>query len=149
MKRFIILSFFTLMGTVSYAQIPADTTSKPVTSGQTENYVRPVVAPEEDLFLKGEIDASRHYKKHKAASGGTFALSFISPLLGLIPAIACSATSPKVENLGYPDQQLFLKREYAAGYTHKAKKMKKGKVWRNWALGLGANLIFVLITSAK
>lgn len=102
----------------------------------------------QDLNIKGEIDASKHYRKYKGAATGTLITSLVSPLLGLIPAIACSSTTPKLENLGYPDQQLFQKSDYYKGYTKKAKRIKSGKVWKNWGIGLGVNIALVLIATA-
>jgi hypothetical protein len=103
----------------------------------------------EDLFVKGQIDASRNYKKYKGAGAGTLITSLVSPLLGLIPAIACSATAPKLTNLNYPDEKLFMQKNYYDGYTKKAKKIKSGKVWKNWGIGLGVNILAVLIISTS
>jgi hypothetical protein len=102
----------------------------------------------EDLFRKGQTDALINYRKYKGAGGGTLAVSLISPLAGLIPAIACSATSPKEINLGYPSVRLMNMPEYREGYTKKAKRIKVGKVWKNWGIAFGANLAAALILVA-
>lgn len=115
--------------------------------GNKSSHFAESISPQ-DLNTKGEIDASKKYKKYKGAAVGTLVVSLLSPLLGLIPAIACSATTPKVENLGYPDQKLFEKTAYHSGYTKKAKKIKSGKVWKNWGIGLGVNLAIVIIAAA-
>lgn len=104
--------------------------------------------PAENLEIKGQIDAERNYKGYKGAAVGTLIASLISPIVGLIPAIATSVSTPKMVNLGYPSEELFKKPDYNRSYTKKAKKIKSGKVWRNWGIGFGANLVLVLLLSA-
>lgn len=105
--------------------------------------------PKENLFIKGQVDAARYYHGYKAASGTTLAVSLLSPLVGLVPAIGCSLTPPKEKNLGYPDSDLFLNNDYKHGYIQSAKKIKSGKIWRNWGTALGVNLILVLLFLPK
>lgn len=102
-----------------------------------------------DLFGISQIDASRHYRKYSGASTGTLVVSLISPIIGLIPAIATSTTMPKDENLGYPDPSLMKKTEYYNGYTKKAKKVKSNKVWTNWGIAFGINLIAVIVLTSN
>ncbi|KAA6439357.1 hypothetical protein FEM33_13935 [Dyadobacter flavalbus] len=106
------------------------------------------LVPNEDLSVKGQIDAERNYVKYKGAATGTLIASLVSPLIGLIPAIATSSTTPKIENLGYPDESLFRQANYHAAYTRKAKKIKQGKVWKNWGIGFGVNLALILLLTA-
>jgi hypothetical protein len=105
-------------------------------------------ASTENLSVKGQIDAEKNYKKYKGAATGTLIASLVSPLIGLIPAIATSATTPKLQNLGYPDETLFRQGEYHAAYTKKAKKIKQKKVWTNWGIGFGVNLVIVVIAAS-
>ena len=105
-------------------------------------------ANNEDLFVKGQMDAGNHYKGYKGAGTGTLIASLISPVVGLVPAIATSSTQPKDENLGYPNSELIKKADYYNGYTKKAKKVKQGKVWTNWAIGFGVNLVAILILTS-
>ncbi|GAB2773268.1 hypothetical protein GCM10027275_15280 [Rhabdobacter roseus] len=102
----------------------------------------------ENLYVKGQIEAERNYTKYKGAGTGTLLTSLVSPLVGLIPAIACSATPPKLSNLGYPDEELFKQQEYYLGYTEKAKRIKKRKVWTNWGIGLGVNIVAVVLLNS-
>ncbi|HEV7379897.1 MAG TPA: hypothetical protein VGN64_08905 [Dyadobacter sp.] len=104
--------------------------------------------PNENLSVKGQIDAEKNYKKYKGAATGTLIASLVSPLIGLIPAIASSATTPKLQNLGYPDETLFRQGDYHAAYTKKAKKIKQKKVWTNWGIGFGINLVIVVIAAS-
>jgi hypothetical protein len=105
--------------------------------------ITPYVSTEKQYF-KGQNDAERYYKGYKGAGTGTLVVSLISPLVGLIPAIACSATSPKELNLNYPDAELMRNDEYQKGYKAKAKKIKQGKVWKNFGIAFGVNLLLVL-----
>jgi hypothetical protein len=106
------------------------------------------LVPTEDLSVKGQVDAEKHYKKYKGAATGTLIASLVSPIVGLVPAIITSSTTPRLENLGYPDESLFKQADYHNAYTRKAKKMKAGKVWKNWGIGFGVNLVLVLIIAA-
>ena len=38
---------------------------------------------------------------------------------------------------------------YNRGYSQKAKKIKSGRVWRNWGIGFGANILAVLLLSSS
>ena len=103
----------------------------------------------ENMFLKGQQDASIYYKGYKGAGTGTLLTSLLSPIVGLIPAIATSATKPNHNNLRFPDDKLKNNPDYFMGYTKKAKKIKQGRVWLNWGIGFGVNIIAsaILISS--
>jgi hypothetical protein len=125
------------------------------TQAHSQSYVardssdlRPVVT--KSMYVQGQRDAELHYKKYKGAGTGTLVASILSPLVGLVPAIACSATMPREVNLGAPQPEMLAQEEYYLGYTQKAKKIKSRKVWTNWAIGFGANLVFILaLTSGR
>lgn len=99
-----------------------------------------------EYFMKGGSDANYQYTHYKGASTGTLITSILSPLVGLIPAIACSSTRPRPHNLGFRDSKLMNNTNYFNGYVRTAHQRKKRKVWTNWAIGLGVNLVFVAIT---
>ena len=103
----------------------------------------------EDLFTQGKLDASKYYKGYKGAGTGTLITSLLSPLVGLIPAIACSSTQPKEANLNYPNSDLIKKSNYYNGYTQRSKKIKQGKVWKNWGIAFGVNIVAVLLLSSS
>lgn len=132
----VIIALLILIGLSSFAQSVSGDTITP----------KPVVT--QSLLVKGQRDAERHYQKYRGAGTSTLFASLVSPLVGLIPAIACSATAPKETNLGYPKPELFAQEEYYNGYTKKAKKIKQRKVWMNWAIGFGVNIVAVAIISA-
>jgi hypothetical protein len=98
-----------------------------------------------DFYIQGQKDASRCYSGYKGAGTGTLITSLLSPIVGLIPAIACSSTSPEEFNLNYPNADLMKKSDYYNGYTQKSKKIKQGKVWRNWSIAFGLNIAAVLL----
>jgi hypothetical protein len=98
-----------------------------------------------DLYNKGRFDATSYYRGYKGAATGTLVLSLISPLAGLIPAVACSATPPQEHNLQYPSYDQFRQLDYQNGYRNQARKTKSGRVWRNWGIGLGVNLALAII----
>lgn len=97
------------------------------------------------LATQGVRDATIYYKQHAAAATATLLTSLLSPLLGLIPAISCSAVEPDDNHLGYPDQELMNLYDYNRAYTRKAKKIKQGKVWKSWGVGFGVNLAAVFL----
>ncbi|MCE6993045.1 hypothetical protein [Dyadobacter sp. CY323] len=138
--RNLSLIFFILLSPLgSHAQNLADS------AVIIQNQQLYTVAKPENLNIKGQIDAARHYKRYKGAATGTLITSLVSPFIGLIPAILCSSTYPKIENLGYPNEELFRQPEYYKAYTKKAKKIKQRKVWANWGVGFGVNLVVILV----
>jgi hypothetical protein len=100
-----------------------------------------------DLYVQGQIDASRYYTGYSGAGTGTLLTSLLSPIVGLIPAIACSSTPPQIDNLRYPNADLMKRSDYFNGYTQRAKKIKQGKVWKNWGIAFGVNIIAVILMS--
>lgn len=100
---------------------------------------------DKDLFTLGKTDASKHYRKYRGAGTGTLIAGLASPVLGLIPAVITSSTAPKYSNLNYPNEELMRKADYYEGYTKKAKKIKQGKVWMNWGIAFGVNLIAAIV----
>ncbi len=103
-----------------------------------------------DMYTRGSKDATRYYNGYKGAATGTLIVSLISPLFGLIPAALCASSEPQTERLNFPDTKLLNYSEYEYGYRERAKKMKKSKVWTNWGIGLGVNLVlFIALTSGN
>lgn len=100
----------------------------------------PTIFP--DSYDKGAEDASTYYRKHGGAAAGTFFTSLlVSPVIGLIPAIACSSTPPNELNLNMPhDASVTLGTQYRMGYMQRAHQIKKKKVWGMWGLALGLNI---------
>lgn len=99
------------------------------------------------LYNQGQTEAVTYYDGYKAAGTAVLITSLLSPLVGLVPAIATSVTPPKTQNLDAPSLELLQQPDYASGYRKSARKIKSGKVWKNWGIGLGANIIAVLLIS--
>ncbi len=106
-------------------------------------------APNANLYLQGQMDASTYYEGYKGAGTGTLIVSLLSPLAGLIPAIACSSTRPRDQKLMYPDADLMKNTNYHNGYTQRAKKIKSKKVWKNWLVAFGINIVLSIALQSK
>ena len=103
-----------------------------------------VLSTNSDLFQQGRNDAKLYYTGYKGAGTGTFLTTFLlSPILGLIPAIACSSTTPNASNFTFPNSALAREPDYISGYMQEAKKKKSGKVWGNF--GIGTILVVVAV----
>lgn len=105
----------------------------------------------EGLKIKGQKDANKHYDGYIGAGTGTLVTSLLSPLLGLAPAVACASARPKTQNLHYPDPVLMSNYSYKTGYESRSHKIKQKKVWTNWGIGLGVNILvaFALLNNQK
>ncbi len=115
----------------------------------TEKNPMPMVSGSvnDSMYYVGANDASLYYKGYKTASGGTLVSALVFPL-NLIPAIACSATPPGDKNLGYQDKKLMENPDYNLGYKEQAHKIKKKKVWKNFAIGTGAFFGLYILSGA-
>ena len=61
----------------------------------------------------------------------------VSPLIALIPAIACSSSEPNEDNLNVPDAKLMRNADYKQAYVDQSHKIKKRKIWKNFGIGSG------------
>lgn len=101
-----------------------------------------------ELYLQGEKDANKYYKGYKSAQTSTLITGIVlSPLIGLVPAIATSSTDPLDSNLNYPNAELMKKTDYYSGYTNNAKKIKTRKVWTSWLVALGIDIVALIALS--
>lgn len=118
---------------------------------ETDGYVPPAEPTQQaaitNYYGKGQMDAENFYQNYKGASTGTLIASLVSPLVGLIPAIACSTTPPKEHNLDYPSHELMQHQDYQSGYKQRSRKIKSKKVWTNWGIALGVNVVLVYMLS--
>jgi len=106
------------------------------------------ILPGHDSYMQGSIDATKFYRGYKAAATFTFITTLFVPLAGIVPAIACSSTNPNASHLGFPKQELMKNPAYFAGYTHRAKKSKQSKVWANFGIAIGINVVLRIMLSA-
>jgi hypothetical protein len=130
------------VGRIHYANGTIDTFNKVRVRASSSDTV---FAMDGDAYLAGMHDAERHYNGYKAAGTGTLVTSLVSPIVGLIPAIASSSTKPSIDLLNYPNEHFMKNPEYEKGYRKQAKQIKQGKVWKNWGIGFGVNLIVALL----
>jgi hypothetical protein len=110
------------------------------------NSASPVISnsktQEKEPLTPGAADAKQYYLGYKNAAGATLVTSiFLSPLVGMIPAIACSSTKPREVNLGYPDKELMKNPTYYSDYTQKAKQIKQSKIWSNWVISVAVTFV--------
>ena len=91
--------------------------------------------PGTDYFLKGQKDSKNNYRGYQTAGTVTLITSFLFPIAGLIPAIACSATPPKEKNLDFPRADLTKNQDYMNGYKQQSRRTKQAKVWTNFGIG--------------
>jgi hypothetical protein len=100
-----------------------------------------------EMEEKGRQDAIMFYKGKNSGAGGTAATVILtSPILGLIPAIACSSSEPSDENLRYKNSQLMKNADYNRAYTEQAHKIKKKKIWTAFGIGSVIWLALIIIT---
>lgn len=103
------------------------------------------ILPSSELFIHGQIDATKYYRGYKEAGTWTLITSLAYPLFGLVPAISCSVTEPKDKNLGFANPDLMKNADYYYGYTLKANQIKRSKIWKNWVIAFGMNLVATVI----
>jgi len=100
----------------------------------------------DDMQYKGKQDAITNYKGKNSGAGWTAATTIVlSPLFGLIPAIACASSEPSDENLKYKETELMKNSNYNKAYAEQAHKIKKRKIWTNFGIGSGVWLLLLLL----
>ncbi len=93
-----------------------------------------LINKDQDFYLMGYNDAIKNYKGYKSAATLTFLASLYSPIIGLVPAIVCSAKPPEYQTLSLSSFASLNNVDYRNGYIHKAKRIKQQKVWKNWLI---------------
>lgn len=91
-------------------------------------------------YWDGMHDAERFYRGYKGA--GTFSyFAGLALIYGLPVPILVSLAPPKNAQYFVPDQKLYEFNEaYAAGFNHKANKIKQSKSWSNFGYGAGTTV---------
>jgi hypothetical protein len=88
-----------------------------------------------NAYFQGIDDADDHYTAKKSGKGLIIATTIIgTPLLGLIPAIACSAKTPGNKNLNIPKSSVVGNDAYIRGYRSEAHYIKKHNTWPCYVL---------------
>ena len=97
------------------------------------------------IYEEGKMDADIYYTRYKRPGTLVLLTSLISPIVGLVPAIISSATPVKDQNKWYPPSKTTRIDAYYGGYAMQAKRKKQQVVWRNFTIGLAANLLAAII----
>ncbi len=123
--------------------------SKDVFIEQSEKSKYDISNKSEIMADKGNEDAKAFYKGKNSGSVWTTVTTILtSPIIGAIPAIACSLTEPCDENLNYVNRDLMKDPNYNRAYTKQAHKIKKKKIWSSFGIGSAAWLVLVLIANS-
>jgi hypothetical protein len=117
--------------------------------GQEKTSTSDAKITSDDMCDEGKQDSKVNYKGKNSGAGWTCATTILfSPLIGLIPAVACSSSEPNDSNLNYKDSKSMKNNTYNQCYTEQAHKTKKRKIWRNFGIGAGVWLIIVILGSS-
>jgi hypothetical protein len=102
-----------------------------------------------DMQSRGKEDAIMNYKgKNSGAIGTGITAALTTPIIGLIPAIACSSSEPSDENLKYTNRELMKNADYNRAYTDQAHKIKRKKIWTGFGIGSAIWLVLVVLLSS-
>lgn len=102
------------------------------------------LTPQINLVIEGQQDAKANYMGQNSGALWTAATALVlSPLVGLIPAGACSSKPPKEKNLNILDNELSKNTTYKKAYSKEAHKKKKIRVWVGYLIGSGIWSMFV------
>lgn len=116
---------------------------------------KPIVVEENDessmdMAIQGKEDALVNYRGANSGSGWVLATTILfSPIIGIIPAVACASASPADHNLNYKDSKLMKNNEYNKAYVQQAHKTKKSKIWTGFGIGSGVWGVLYLITASQ
>lgn len=104
------------------------------------------IMPTDEMRTKGREDAINYYRGKNSGAGWTMATSIItSPLFALIPAVACSSSEPSEENLNAPSDKLMRDADYKRAYVDESHRIKKKRIWKNFAIGSGVWLGVIIL----
>jgi hypothetical protein len=85
------------------------------------------------MQFRGRSDATMNYEAKNSGKGWTGATTIIlTPLVGLIPALACSARPPSDGNLLYPVSDMMNQPVYARAYREQAHRIKRQAIWKSY-----------------
>jgi hypothetical protein len=123
--------------------------TKDIINTANTNTVQPVVetpSTSTDICTDAIMDANNFYVGKNCGSGWTTATTIIAtPILGIIPAVACSSSEPQTQNLGFPKSELMKDPNYSRCYREQAHSIKKKKIWRNFGIGTGIWLALYIL----
>jgi hypothetical protein len=90
-----------------------------------------------------------YYHGSTGANVGTFLTTFPgSPLVGTLVAAWTGSTRPAPKHFHYPNQELLASEDYRKGFSDKAYRIKRRKVWNCWIVGTAFTVVTVIILNA-
>lgn len=130
---------------------PTSVEPKIIENNTTPTQQKPIINHGyDDMYKQGVNDANIYYQNYKGAGTGTLVTSLLlGPVIGLIPAGICSGTKPSSSNLTFPDVQLTKNINYTNGYMNQAAKIKRKKVWMNFAIGSIISVTTIVIVNSQ
>lgn len=99
-------------------------------------------------YKMGREDAKLYYSGYSGAGTWTIVSTLASPIGGLIVAASTSSTPPKEKRYGNLNKKLLNNSNYRRGYAQGCHKIKKKKVWGNFLIGMGINVLVFSMTLA-
>jgi hypothetical protein len=98
-----------------------------------------------ELRMKGKHDAKTNYLGRNSGAGWTAVTALIAtPVLGLIPAVACASSTPRERNLNFENTKLKNDHIYYNAYVKQARKTKAVSVLTGYVIGTAAWFILVI-----
>ena len=98
-----------------------------------------------ELRMKGKHDAKMSYYGRNSGAGWTAVATIIgSPVIGLIPAVACASSTPRERNLNFENTKLKNDPIYYNAYVKQARKTKAASVLAGYVIGTAAWFILVI-----
>ncbi len=96
-----------------------------------------------DTCILAAKDANERYTANGPFWGGWW-MGFLFGIIGILPALIISFTSPKEHNLNMPaDKATNL--EYKNCYKQQADKIKSGRTWKGFLIGLAIFVVILLL----
>ena len=98
-----------------------------------------------ELSMKGTLDAKINYIGRGSGAVWTAVATIIgSPVIGLIPAVACASSTPRERNLNFENTKLKNDPIYYNAYVKQARKTKAVSVLAGYVIGTAAWFILVI-----
>lgn len=99
----------------------------------------------QSLYTLGRADASRTYTGYKTPAALITAASVLAFGYSIIPTVAVVASKPNPTSFSITNQALRNNSQYMKGYADEAYRMKKGKVWKGFAIGTTVTLTVYVV----
>ena len=116
------------------------------TDGTKDIFSEAAQSSTDNMQEQGRQDALKNYTGKNSGAGWTAATSIVtSPLLGLIPALVCTAEEPDQSNLNVKNKELMKNTDYRQAYIAQAHKTKRNKIWKHYGIASGVWFVLVFV----